>query len=105
MEPVVTAAAVRPGGLDGGPSIRVGSSPLSPTEATHPDANPGGVVSEQLHELPLWPALPGRREPDLDRVAGHLRDALDVRAAVVSLVSAAGQVIPGAGGRWNAGRS
>ena len=56
-------------------------------------------------EVPSWPALPGRREPDLDRVAEHLRDALDVRAAVVSLVSAAGQVIPGAGGRWNAGRS
>jgi hypothetical protein len=66
-------------------------------------------MSELVHDarrrLPLWPALPGRREPDLDRVAGHLRNALEVRAAVVSLVSAAGQVIPGAGGRWDAGRS
>ena len=55
--------------------------------------------------LPPWPALPGQREPDLDRVAGHLCAALEVRAAIVSLVSAAGQVIPGAGGRWNGGRS
>jgi len=55
--------------------------------------------------LPPWPALPGRRQPDLDRVAEHLSDTLGVRAAMVSLVSAAGQVVPGASGGWDGGRS
>jgi hypothetical protein len=54
--------------------------------------------------LPAWPALPGRPEPDLDRIARRLRGALDVRAVLVSLVSAAGQVVPGVGGLWDAGR-
>src|SRR3954447_3337222 len=41
--------------------------------------------------LPPWPALPGRRQPDLDRVAEQVSDTVGVRAAMVSLVSAAGQ--------------
>lgn len=81
------------------------SRPLHDTRAAVRSGAPQVPARHAGSALPLWPALPGRRQPDLDRVAGHLREELDVRAAIVSLLSAAGQVIPGAGGRWGGGRS